>query len=301
MKTTNSPKLTDQQFSAASRLFSPTVFRELACSGCSPIFARLAKELLSLEIIDLNSPIKDFFDSVLDRLISKEDRHEYIYKSAIAHKVLLGKHSLNTAVLLNEFRVGDCKADVVLINGTSNVFEIKSERDSLRRLEKQIFTYQSVFANVNVITGENHLKSVLKTTPASVGVLLLSDRHQISTIRESNEFSRNIKAECIFDSIHLSESKVILKNLGFEIPKVPNTKAYSTYKFLFKKISNEDAHEEMVKVLKQTREQSRLSNFLDLLPKSIIPIALYTRLSRRDQNQLLNALDTSLQNAIGWQ
>ena len=301
MKITGSPRLTDQQISAASRLFSPIVFRELARSGCSPMFARLANELLSLEIIDLDSPIKDFLDSILDRLKPKEYRHEYIYKSAIAHKVLLGIHSLNTAVLLNEFRVGDCKADVVVINGTSNVYEIKSERDSLCRLEKQISAYQSVFANINVITGENHLNSILRTVPDSVGVLLLSDRHQISTIRESKEFSRNIKAECIFDSIHLSESKAILKNLGFEIPKVPNTKAYSTYKSVFKKLNNQNAHEQMVKILKRTRNQSKLSDFLESLPNSMIPIALYTRLSKRDQNQLLSALDTSLQNAIGWQ
>ena len=100
------------------------------------MFARLANELLALEYIDSNSPIRDLFDSIFDRLTSKDYRHEFIYKSVIAHKILLGRHSLNTAVLLNEFRVGDCKADVVVINGTSNVYEIKSERDSLCRLKK---------------------------------------------------------------------------------------------------------------------------------------------------------------------
>ena len=298
---TNAPKLTDQQLSAASRLFSPTVFRELARNGFSPMFARLANELLTLETVDLNSPIKKIFDSIFARLMSKDYRHEYIYKSVITHKVLLGKHSLNTAVLLNEFRVGNCKADCVVINGTSNVYEIKSERDSLCRLEKQISAYQSVFANVNVITGRNHLNSVLKSMPDSVGVLLLNDQHKISTKRESKEFYRNIKAECIFDSIRLSESKAILKNLGFEIPNVPNTKAYSTYKPLFKKLNNEIAHEQMVKILKKTRNQSKLCDFLESLPNSMVPIALHARLSRSDQNQLLNALDTTLQDAIGWQ
>ena len=297
---TNSPGLTNQQLSAASRLFSPTVFRELAHSGCSPVFARLANELLALEYIDTKSPIRDLFDSIFDRLTSKDYRHEFIYKSVIAHKILLGKHSLNTAVLLNEFRVGDCKADVVVINGTSNVYEIKSERDSLCRLKKQISTYQNVFANVNVITGNNHLSSVFRTTPDSVGVLLLNDRYQISTIRESKNFSCNIKAESIFDSIHLSESKAILKNLGIEIPEVPNTMAYSTFKSIFKELPNEVAHEQMVKILKKTRDQSNLSTFLDLLPNSMISIALNTRITRHDRIRLLSALDTPLHNAISW-
>ncbi len=300
MKVSNSSQLTDRQFSAASRLHSPTVFRELACNGHSPTFARLMNELLSLDFVDLNSPVRNVFDSIFTRLKSKEYRFEYIYKSAIAHKVLLGKHSLNTAVLLNEFRVGACKADCVIINGTSNVYEIKSERDSLCRLETQIYTYQSIFANVNVITGKIHLNCVTKTMPDSVGILLLNDRHQISTIRESKKNIRNIQTECIFDSIRLAESKAILRNFGFEIPKVPNTKAYSTYKSLFKRLDNEGAHEQMVKILKETRDQSKLSKFLSLLPDSIVPLALNIRLSSFNQDQLLTALDASLQEAIGW-
>ncbi len=296
-----SPRLTHQQFSAASRLFSPVVFRELARHGFSPMFARLADELLFFETVDLDSPIRTVFDLVFAQLKAKEYRHEYIYKAAIAHKVLLGKHSLNTAVLLNEFRVGDSKADIVVINGTSNVYEIKSERDSLGRLEKQVSAYQNVFANVNVITGRNHLNSVLKTMPDSVGVLSLSNRHQISTLRESKEFVENIETECIFDSIRLSESKAILKRFDIEIPKVPNTTAYSTYKSLFKRLNNVEVHEQMVEILKKSRDQSKLLNFLRSLPNSMVPLALYTRLCSRDQNQLLTALDTSLQDAINWQ
>lgn len=47
--------------------------------------------------------------------------------NVIANKILLGKHSLNTSHMLSEFRVGYNKADVVIINGTSSVYEIKSE------------------------------------------------------------------------------------------------------------------------------------------------------------------------------
>ncbi|MEI9986083.1 MAG: sce7726 family protein [Aliidongia sp.] len=53
---------------------------------------------------------------------------------SVTQKILMGKHSLRTASMLNEFRAGSCKADLVILNGTATVYEIKSERDSLTRL-----------------------------------------------------------------------------------------------------------------------------------------------------------------------
>ena len=86
--------LSPQQLSATSRLFSPTVFRELAKSGFSPIFSRLAKALAPLDLVNSNSKVSDLFDSAFEVLKLKNYRHECIYKNAIANKILPGKHSL---------------------------------------------------------------------------------------------------------------------------------------------------------------------------------------------------------------
>ncbi len=294
------PKLNDQQRCAAARLFSPALFRELARYGFSPIFSRLANELHLLSFVSSHEPIRSIFDPIFPQLQSKNCRNEYVYKSAVARKLLLGRHSLKTAVLLNEFRVRECKADIAIINSTSNVFEIKSERDSLCRLEKQVAAYQTVFAKVNVITGRNHLDSALRLMPESVGVLFLNDRNQISVRREAESLTRNIQAECIFDSIRLSEAKAILENLGNVIPKVPNTRCYRTFKSYFKKLDKDIAHDEMVRVLRKTRSQSPLADVLESLPASIVPLALCSRLGRRDLKRLRGALDTPLADAAAW-
>jgi hypothetical protein len=86
--------------------------------------------------------------------------------------------------MLTEFRVGECKADVVILNGTGTVYEVKSERDSLSRLERQIAAYAKVFAKVNVITAESHVTAVMNLMPSDVGVLCLGDRGQITPIRK---------------------------------------------------------------------------------------------------------------------
>src|SRR3546814_17075413 len=97
----------------------------------------------------------------------------------------MGTHSLRTASMLNEFRAGSCKADLVILNGTATVYEIKSERDSLARLANQIENYKRVFAKVNVIASEGHVEGVLTTVTDDVGVRCLSKRYRITTIREA--------------------------------------------------------------------------------------------------------------------
>ena len=292
--------LKNHQLSAVSRLFSASLVRELARMGYSPMFVRLANESSLLELAAPQEPIRKLFDTAFSLMKRKNYRHEYIYKAAITHKVLLGTHSLHTAVMLNEFRVGNNKADSVILNGTSTVYEIKSERDSLSRLEQQLSSYRNVFAKVNVITGENHLDSVKKMAPDDVGILLLSDRYQISTYREAEDSPERTIPEAIFNSIQISEAKKILKLTGKELPELPNTKIYEALKNEFKTLTSSEAHDGMVSVLRTTRSMSPLAEFVDALPVSLKTAALSTPLRKQDRTQLLRAIDTPLHKALQW-
>jgi hypothetical protein len=292
--------LENSQLSAVSRLFSASLMRELARTGRSPLFARLANESSLLDLTAPNETVRNLFDLAFSLLKRKNYRHEYIYKAAIAHKVLLGKHSLQTAVMLNEFRVGENKADSVIFNGTSTVYEIKSERDSLARLSKQISSYQKVFAKVNIVTGENHLDEVLELVPQNVGVLLLTDRFQISTIREAIDSTDQTIPEVIFDSIQLSEAKRILKTRGFEIPALPNTQMYQALRKLFITLTPSEAHNGMVQTLRNTRSLLPLAEFIKKLPHSLQAAALSTPLRKQDHVRFLDAMDTPISEALKW-
>src|SRR5438128_1527304 len=132
-RSTHATTLTD--FAAISRLFSSTVIRELARKGKSPLFARLASQLHLLHSLPASERVYNVFEAAFAVLGREGYRDEYIYKAALTQRILLGKHSLQTASMLNEFRVGECKADIAILNGTATVYEVKSERDSLARLE----------------------------------------------------------------------------------------------------------------------------------------------------------------------
>ncbi|KOP50827.1 hypothetical protein OX88_27495 [Pseudomonas coronafaciens pv. porri] len=292
--------LDGSQQSAVARLFSATVIRELAQKGKSPLFSRLIKDSLVVSEENLASPVSSIFESAFNLLRKRDYRHEYAYKAAITNKLLLGRHSLKTASLITEFRVGKCKADIAIFNGTSTAYEIKSERDKLGRLQSQVETYKQFFSKVYVITGENHLDEIVLTTRADVGVLLLNKRFGISTIREAHESPEQVSPEIIFDSIQIREALEILRIVGITPPDVANTEIRSTIREIFKSLDPATTHDTMVKILRKSRSSLPLSEILPQLPDSLQAAILSTPLKLREQTKLLDALNTSIREALQW-
>jgi len=288
------------QLAAISRLFSSSVIREMARKGKSPLFARLATQSLLADSLSASQCVYSLFDIAFSLLQRKGNRHEYIYKAALTHKILLGIHSLQTASMLNEFRVGECKADIAILNGTATVYEIKSERDSLTRLERQITAYTTVFARVYVIAGENHVAAVMNSVPKEVGILRLNSRHQISTVREAADRPERTSPGAIFDSIRTVEARLILQTRGVSIPVVPNTELHSVLRELFIKLEPREAHAGMVQVLKKTRNLLQLADLVAQLPRSLQTAALSIPLRKLDHTRLVAAVNTRLEDAMAW-
>jgi hypothetical protein len=288
------------QLTAISRLFSSSVIREMARKGKSPLFARLASESHLLDHLPLYGRVCGLFEAAFSLLKREGYRHEYIYKAALTHKILLGKHSLQTASMLNEFRVGECKADLAILNGTATVYEVKSERDSLSRLERQVAAYATVFARVYVIAAESHVDAVMGSIPRDVGILRLNSRHQISTLRDAVDRPERTSPAAIFDSIRTEEARMILLSHGVSVPIVPNTVLNSVLRQLFIKLDGRRAHEGMVHVLKKTRNLLPLSDLVSQLPHSLQTAALSVPLRKLDHTRLVAAVNTRLEDAMCW-
>lgn len=289
-----------ERLAAISRLFSSSVIREMARKGKSPLFARLARQSLLPNSLPECGPVYSLFEEAFSLLKREGYRHEYIYKAALTHKILLGKHSLRTASMLNEFRVGECKADLAILNGTSTVYEVKSERDSLRRLARQVTAYAKVFAQVYVIAAEDHVDAVKGSVPEDVGILVLNSRHRISTLREAVDRAESTSPAAIFDAIRTEEARMILLAQGVSVTDVPNTVLNSVLRELFTKLNARDAHDGMVQVLKKTRNLLPLSDLVDKLPPSLHTAALSVPLRKLDHARLVAAVNTRLEDAMAW-
>ena len=288
------------QLSTLTRLFSATVFREMAKKGRSSAFSRLLGLTDLIKHLAPSATVGDVFDTAFNLLKIAGNCDEYIYRAAICQKVLMGRHSLHTASMLSEFRIGCCKADVVILNGTATVYEIKSERDSLTRLSNQVENYKRVFANVNVIASEGHIAGVLDMVPDDVGVLCLCKRYKIRSVREAVDCPARICPVTVFESLRLAEAIAILQAMGVAVPEVPNTQRHAVMRALFARLDPVKLHAEMVQTLKRTRNLAPLGDLVSQLPQSLQAAALSVCVPRSHHLSLVDAINTPLSAALMW-
>ncbi len=92
-------------------------------------------------------------------------------------------------VLIEELGLcrGKVRVDLSVVNGLLHGYEIKSDRDSLRRLSAQVELYGKVFDRATLVVGDRHLAEILDVLPRWWGILLVqhSDRGlQFKTVRK---------------------------------------------------------------------------------------------------------------------
>jgi hypothetical protein len=75
---------------------------------------------------------------------------------AALHSHLSAKHESDTRYIDELGICGTVRVDVAVINGTFSGYELKSDRDTLRRLPNQIELYSMVFDHATLVVGEKH-------------------------------------------------------------------------------------------------------------------------------------------------
>lgn len=285
-----------------AQFFSSSVLRELAHTGHSVIAGRLSHRHQLFDQFGSNMPVGEFYDVIFKRLI-REYRHEYIYKNAIAEKILLGKHNLNTAFMLTEFRVDDCKADAVVLNGTSHIYEIKSEMDSFERLDRQLAAYRKMFEFITVITTEHLYKSVENLVQKEIGIMVLADggyRFRKNPFREATSNKKKVDPVVIFNSLQRREYLKIIKEIfGVTLSHLPNTQICSEAKTYFERLTPEVAHDAMVEALKQRRDTRRVADFVLEVPNSLKAASLSIRLTHEERSRFVNLLHKDINSTFG--
>lgn len=196
------------------------------------------------------STVGDFYKYIYNVLMSNY-RNEYIYKNLIINKILLGRHSLNTATILSEFRIGKSIADLVLLNGTSKVYEIKTELDSQYRLENQLSDYKKVFEHIYIVTHITLADKFAKLTEDRIGILALTNNKTLSVVREAQRCTEYLDSSAIIKCLRKQEYTNIIKQHFGEVPIARPVDYYSVCKDWFAKIPKETLHNMVVAELKQ--------------------------------------------------
>lgn len=77
------------------------------------------------------------------------------------------------------------RADLALANGRLVGFEIKSEKDSLKRWESQKVAYTNVFDEVWLCTHVKHMNNALEITPKHIGLILCDNFSSMTVYRKA--------------------------------------------------------------------------------------------------------------------
>lgn len=78
---------------------------------------------------------------------------------------------------------GAARVDVAVINGRLHGYEIKSEHDTLARLNGQISVYSAALDRVTIVVAQNHAPKVLASVPDWWGIWLASSEEARVTLK----------------------------------------------------------------------------------------------------------------------
>lgn len=97
---------------------------------------------------------------------------DQVIRHAFHRTILKSAHDDADTFVVDELGLknGEIRADIAVLNGTLVGYEIKTERDTLSRLNSQIVAYNEVFDKSFLIVSDNHLIQAIHTIPEWWGI-----------------------------------------------------------------------------------------------------------------------------------
>lgn len=239
-----------------SSIFSTTYFSKLLKNDdYSFINTKIMKYdqlLVGKEILTYHDYIKFIYKE-----LSKQYRNEYIFKNTFINELLINKYGLKDTIAINEFRVGDSIADIVLFNGTSKAFEIKTELDSNKRLIGQLSDYSKIFKESYIVTYETLVDKYLNEDD-SVGIISLkkySRGLKMTEIRPA-KVNSEIDPECVIRSLRTNEYKSIVKQYFGELPVMNSFNMFDICRDLILQIPLKDLNHLFIEQFKKRKSNT---------------------------------------------
>lgn len=151
-----------------------------------------------------------------DRLVSTNDS---IIRAALI-KELSTRHSSDVQARIIEelgVRHGHARIDVAVVNGILHGYEIKSDRDTLKRLPEQMKEYNKVFDQITLVVGKHHVYDAINMVPDWWGIVIAKTANKSSvtfTVIRDADPNKNQRGVSIARLLWKKEALEILENYG---------------------------------------------------------------------------------------
>nr|WP_320153967.1 sce7726 family protein [uncultured Draconibacterium sp.] len=216
-------------------------------------------------------------------------RNEYFYKNTFINSLLINQYGVKDTVAVNEFRVGNSIADIVLFNGTSKAFEIKTELDDKTRLGSQIADYTKVFEECYIVTDESLIEKYSDIS-ANLGLIALRKQARSFKMVEVRKAHKNEKIvpETLMRCVRTSEYLNIVKEYYKELPAMNSFNMFDICSELIAEIPQEQLKLLFLKVLKKRKTNTA---FLKNMEREMRQVGLALKLNEKKYNHLIAQLN----------
>lgn len=272
-----------------SSAFSRRVFERIIEHGDLTFLANLHAEY------DANRRKEKTYSAYLRylyRILESNYRCEYIYKTKII-RWIIQEYSSENSVIFNEFRTPNAIADLVLFNGSSRAFEIKTEYDSPYRLSDQLQVYTQLFQETYLVISEQHIKQYISELPDNVGIIKLintENNYSLSIHRKALK-TEKINKELLMKVLHRQEYIDIIEGYFGYLPDTSPSMLYDACLRLLKKIPDRELQKLFIKQVKNRKNNTQI---LKQLPNELIQIVLQLRLNWKQVQRLLETIQTPI-------
>jgi hypothetical protein len=230
-------------------LFSGPSIRGLSSRAGSSRLRRVACDSVTNHVDWANVSIAEFFAAAYHDL-EAHHRGEYVFANVVARRLLFAGHAARATRLFSEFRVGPCWVDLLMVNGTTTAYEIKSARDRLDRLPAQLEAYRRVFDKTVVVCNPERVREVEQIAPTDVGIVMLTRNLQLRCVRESASRRACVEPPALFGLLREAEASRILDRLCGGVPNVPNTLRHEVWREQFCTLNPAEAHDAVADALR---------------------------------------------------
>jgi len=217
----------------------------------------------------------DYLRYVYDILV-RHYPNEYVFKNTFLNECLIEDVVVGHSQVYSELRVGNAVADLAIFNGTSKVFEIKTDMDSAKRLDFQLKNYEKAFNEIYLVLPQSKLGHY-QHIAREIGIILYrpNSSSKFEVHRESIT-NKTVDKDVIMKILHTHEYKSLVKKHFRTLPKMTSFNQFGICRELILKIPNDQLNSYFISIMKARQK----------------PIAL-TKKHYREFNQISLALKLS--------
>ena len=251
---------------------------------------------------DKNISLPTTYKSVITDLYQKlQDTHrnEYFYKNELLNSLLIQNRKISSCSALTELPVAKSKTDMIFVdeNDVGIVYEIKTELDTLNRLESQIQDYYKAFPYIYVVTSSNHLhqlEQVLEGT--NVGIIELTNDNKFVYRKEVAYNASSLSHDVLFRILRKKEFESIVLKYFKELPEVSDFVYYGTCLELLKNLDIVLFQKEVMSCLRKRNLVRNAESFTNNVPYELSFYGYFSKKYRNKWDMLGNFLDTEIVN-----